>query len=60
MKKFQVMLKETAIYVIDVEAKDQIEAEEVAESAFVQSDDPNEFFSHVENRDPISVKEDDV
>lgn len=57
MPKYKVTIEEAAFYVIVVEADSEDEAAEAAEEAFVQSQNTDEFFSHVEDREAISIVE---
>jgi hypothetical protein len=55
--KYRVTIHETAVYEIEVEADDEDGAAEAAEEAFVQSEDPNEFFQFVKDRDAKKIEE---
>jgi hypothetical protein len=57
MPRYKVTLEEMASYEIEVEADDAESAKEAAEETFVQSDNINQYFSHVSEREVANVEE---
>ena len=56
MSKFKVVMEETCVYHVEVEAKDEGDAERAAEEAFTQAEDSNAFFVSVQDRYAIAVE----
>ena len=56
MSKYRVTIEETAVYHIEVEADDEDQAMANAEEVFVQAVAINDFFSHVDEREAVSVE----
>ncbi|UGY23777.1 hypothetical protein HU675_0038495 [Bradyrhizobium septentrionale] len=51
LKKYTVTIRETAVYRVEVEVANRGEAEEAALAIFLDAEDTNTFFDHVEQRD---------
>jgi hypothetical protein len=56
MARYKVTIQETSTYEIEVDADNESDAEEAAETAFVHAENINVFFCHVDERDAVKVE----
>jgi hypothetical protein len=56
MNRYQVEITENVTYAVDVVAEDQEGAEDAARELFLDSDNPNQWFVRVDQRDYVAYE----